>query len=114
MNAEEFESWLGPNSPGTELYDLLRQRISFPRVATHKLLARKRPLLLPIRDTVVEQALGLGDPKDEWWRPWWIALSTDEALVLHLREIRQLAGAQYLSLLRIADIVIWLQNREER
>jgi Family of unknown function (DUF6308) len=30
LNAEEFESWLGPNSPGTELYDLLRQRISFP------------------------------------------------------------------------------------
>ncbi len=112
LNAQEFEWWLGPNSPGTELYRLLRQRISIPRVARHKLLARKRPLLLPIRDTVVERALNLGNRDDDWWRPWWIALSTDDALVSRLREIRQLAGTPHLSLLRVADIVIWLRNRK--
>jgi len=110
MVSEEFDSWLGPSSPGAMLYDLLRQTISLPRVTTHKLLARKRPLLLPIRDTVVEGALNLGNRDDDWWRPWWIALSTDDALVPRLQEIRQLAGTPNLSLLRIADIVIWLQN----
>lgn len=110
LNADEFDSWLGPDSPGTKLYELLRQRISFPRVATHKLLARKRLLLLPIRDTVVERVLKMGDGDDDWWQPWWLALSTDDALVSRLREIRDLAETPYLSLLRIADIVVWLQN----
>jgi hypothetical protein len=110
LTAEQFDTWLGPNSPGTRLYNVLRHSISFPRVTTHKLLARKRPLLMPIRDTVVEGALNLGNRDDDWWRPWWLALSTDEALVSRLGEIRRLAGRPDLSLLRIADIVIWLQN----
>jgi hypothetical protein len=111
LNQDEFDSWLGPGSPGEALYNLIRRRVSFPRVATHKLLARKRPQLLPIRDTVVEDALGMAG-SDDWWRPWWEALRTEEVLVSRLRAIRQSAGTDYLSLLRVADIVIWLQNKE--
>ena len=77
----------------------------------HKLVARKRLLLFPIRDTVVEGALGLNGPKDLWWRPLWGALSSDDAMVSHLSAIRQLAETPHLSLLRVADIVIWLRNR---
>jgi Family of unknown function (DUF6308) len=110
LNQDEFNSWLGPSSPGMVLFDLLRHRVSFPRVAVHKLLARKRPLLLPIRDTVVERALDLARPNDRWWQPWWLALGGDGAIVSQLSEIRRLAGTPNLSLLRIADIVIWLQN----
>lgn len=112
LGQDEFDAWLGHGSPGEALFDLIRHSISVPRVATHKLLARKRPLLLPIRDTVVERALGLSGRNDPWWRPWWVALSTDAALVCQLRAIRQLAGTQYLSLLRVADIVIWFQNKD--
>jgi hypothetical protein len=111
LTQDEFDSWLGSGSPGEMLYVLIRHRISFPRVATHKLLARMRPLLLPIRDTIVERALGLNRRNDKWWRPWWVALSTDDAIVPRLRAIRQRAGTHYLSLLRVADIVIWLQNK---
>ncbi|AFS13647.1 MULTISPECIES: DUF6308 family protein [Mycobacterium avium complex (MAC)] len=111
LTQNDFDGWLGSDSPGNALYELMRKHVSLPRVATHKLLARKRPLLFPIRDTVVERALGLIRRKDGWWRPWWAALSTDEALVLRLREIRERAEAPHLSLLRVADIVIWLQNR---
>lgn len=98
--------------PADALYEILRQEISLPRVATHKLLARKRPQLFPIRDSVVEEALGLSGQNDPWWRPWWMALSTDDALVCHLHDIRHLAGTPQLSLLRVADIVIWLRQRE--
>lgn len=107
----EFDAWLAPGSPGDALYALIRQDISFPRVATHKLLARKRPSLLPIRDTVVERALGLTGPDDGWWRPWWRTLTTDDAIVSQLRAVRRSAGTEHLSLLRVADIVIWLRNR---
>jgi len=41
-----------------------------------------------------------------------MALSTDDALVCHLHDIRHLAGTPQLSLLRVADIVIWLRQRE--
>ncbi|WIM88099.1 DUF6308 family protein [Candidatus Mycobacterium wuenschmannii] len=114
LSSTEFESWLGSESPGDQLYRFLRRELDVPRVATHKLLARKRPLLLPIRDSVVEKALGLGNRNDLWWRPWWSALHTNDAVVARLREIRDLAEVPDLSLLRIADIIIWLRNRRGR
>ena len=105
----EFERWLGPGSPGDELYWLLRKRASMPRVAVYKLLARKRLLLMPIRDTVVERALG--QTQDEWWRPWWEALTTEPEIVSRLAQIRQRSGAARLSLVRVADIVPWMTHQ---
>ena len=105
----EFTEWLGPGSPGDALYDLVRRRIGFPRVATHKLLARKRPRLLPIRDTVVEGVLGM-TKSQLWWRPWWEAVSGDEEIIKRLGDVRHLAGVRYLSLLRVADIVLWMNG----
>ncbi|MDV3136667.1 DUF6308 family protein [Mycobacterium sp. 29Ha] len=105
----EFERWLGPGSPGEELYWLLRNDASIPRVAVYKLLARKRLGLLPIRDTVVEKALG--QKAAPWWRPWWETLAADPDLVARLGEIRQRSGSGHLSLLRVADIVVWMTHR---
>lgn len=104
----EFERWLGPESPGDELYWLLPMEATIPRVAAYKLLARKRLLLMPIRDTVVERALG--QKHGEWWRPWWEALATDPEMVSRLTQIRQRSGAGHLSLLRVADIVLWMTS----
>ena len=106
---DEFERWLGPGSPGDELYWLLRKGAAVPRVAVYKLLARKRLSLMPIRDTVVEKALR--QKADPWWRPWWQTLSGDPDLVAHLGVIRQASGALHLSLLRVADIVVWMTHR---
>ena len=104
----EFERWLGPESPGDELYWLLRREASMPRVAVYKLLARKRLSLMPIRDTVVERTLF--QTQGEWWRPWWEALATDPEMVCRLTQIRQRSGAGHLSLLRVADIVLWMTS----
>lgn len=109
LTQREFDQWLGPESPGDELYWLLRKEASIPRVATYKLLARKRLSLMPIRDTVVERALG--QTQGEWWRPWWKALTTDPEMVSRLAQIRQRSGTGHLSLLRIADIVLWMTHR---
>lgn len=105
----EFDQWLGPKSPGDELYWILRKEAAVPRVAAYKLLARKRLLLMPIRDTVVERALG--QAQGEWWRPWWEALTTGPEMVSRLAQIRQRSGTGHLSLLRIADIVLWMTHR---
>jgi hypothetical protein len=109
LTESEFDRWLGPGSPGEELYWLLRKQVGIPRVAVYKLLARKRLALFPIRDTVVEKALG--QKADPWWRPWWQALACDSEIVGRLEEIRQASGASHLSLLRVADIVVWMAHR---
>lgn len=109
LTPNEFDRWLGPGSPGDELYQLLRKEVSIPRVAVYKLLARKRLTLMPIRDTVVERALGR--TRGEWWRPWWQTLSADLEVVDRMDQIRRTAEASHLSLLRIADIVIWMTHR---
>ena len=112
LSSSEFDRWLGPRSSGDSLYWLLRKDVSIPRVAVYKLLARKRPLLMPIRDTVVEKALK--QTASAWWSPWWSSLATDAQLVQHLVDVREVCKCSHLSLLRIADIVIWLRNWQVR
>lgn len=109
LSEAEFDRWLGPGSAGDVLYWLLRNQAAIPRVAVYKLLARKRLALFPIRDTVVEKALR--QTADPWWRPWWETLAAESAIVAHLDRIRSLSGAGHLSLLRVADIVVWMTHR---
>ena len=105
LSAAEFDRWLGDGSAGEVLYWLLRKQAAIPRVAVYKLLARKRLALFPIRDTVVQKALR--QTADPWWRPWWETLVRDSEIVGRLEEIREASGSGHLSLLRVADIVIW-------
>jgi hypothetical protein len=109
LNPDEF-NWLldREDSPGVELWHLLRGDIGLPRVATYKLLARKRPRLLPIRDRVLSDALSNADP---WWSPWWQTLRNSPDLVARLQDLRDAAEAPSLSLLRIADVSVWMKDR---
>jgi hypothetical protein len=109
LNESEFENLMGTGSPGEELYLLLRRAIGFPRVPTHKLMARKRPRLAPVRDSVTEGMLGLSR-SPAWWRPWWEALTTEPRIPDRLASIRLASDAADLSLLRIADIVLWMKG----
>lgn len=106
LSSDEFNRWLGKNSPGERLWRILREGLRFHRVATYKLLARKRPHLMPIRDSAADRALGKGQL---WWRPWWEALSSSPVTVHRLMELRSEVGLPELSLLRVADIVIWMR-----
>ena len=109
VSESEFEPWLGPGSAGEVLYWLLRRQARIPPVAVYKLLARKRLALFPIRDSVAGKALR--QTADPWWRPWWQALAGGSEIVGRLEEIRQASGASHLSLLRVADIVVWMTHR---
>lgn len=72
-----------------------------------KLLARKRPRLLPVSDSFVEPVLG---PIELHWQNAHTAMS-DAARRKTLRRIRQRANASDISLLRILDVTIWMRDR---
>lgn len=83
-------------------------------VIAGKLLATKRPRLVPVYDAVVAEALGSFD-KGTFWRSWQLAFE-DPELLPAVRRVQAEAAEENpaiagLSALRVLDIVIWHQNR---
>ena len=108
LSGRDFDRYLAPGSPADDLYELILGIIPRRRVATNKLIARKRPALLPVHDTVVRGALG---KTDNFWKSWWQALHERGDIVDRLKQLRHEADKPHLSLLRVADIVIWMRHR---
>ena len=103
------------NSPGSRLWYTVHDALkagaanngSRP-VATYKLLARKRPHLFPIRDGKTKNPLGNATP---WWTAWWTVLTGNPRIVAKLTALRANEPlAAHLSLLRVADIVVWMSQ----
>jgi len=74
------------------------------RTIKSKLLAAKRPRLLPVLDSVVCEALG---ERSDFWSAFRFALRTPESRLL--TAVR--APGNDLSLLRAIDVVVWMANR---
>lgn len=75
------------------------------RALTSKLLARKRPRLIPVWDSVVRAAVGA--PKEPWacFRDWFGSEANREKLERILRDADVPVD---VPLLRVFDIVIWM------
>ncbi|MFE2944924.1 DUF6308 family protein [Streptomyces sp. NPDC059255] len=82
-------------------------------VIAGKLLARKRPRLLPAYDRVVRCALGR--PRPSFWLALHAALRADDrALHRQLLALRQIAGVpETVSALRVCDVAVWMGHRAE-
>jgi hypothetical protein len=77
-------------------------------VTANKLCARKRPLLLPVYDTVVKAALQ--PTRQSFWEPLRNEFADGE-LQSRLMELRDEAGVPNLSLLRVLDVAVWMRNQ---
>lgn len=78
-------------------------------VTAGKLLARKRPHLIPIYDRRVRQVAALSEGAS-WWASLRAAL-TDETLVERVQAVGQQAQVpEYLSVLRTLDVVLWMHG----
>lgn len=91
------------NSPANELWRALDGLHGVGWVTAGKLLARKRPHLVPVWDRDVSAYLG--GPSNTW--TMFADAFRDEALVARLEEVRSDAGVQGVSLLRVLDVVMW-------
>lgn len=98
----------GTASHARVAWDLLEEPHGMGWVITHKLLARKRPRLLPVYDRVVRCALG--QPPGPW--NWLLTLFADGRLHQRLTAVRDEAGVSpHVSALRVLDVVVWMRHR---
>lgn len=101
---------LAPDKPAWTLYYRLLDEDGLGRTRASKLLAAKRPHLIPIYDSVVGDALGIGDNNDDWAA--WRAVLAEPSTRGEVAEVRDaVAAAAHLSLLRTLDIVIWMRHK---
>lgn len=111
----DFAGVLGEGSPAWELWDLLRGketgRWGIGATKASKIMARKRPRLIPIYDSVVRPLMGLRD-SGEQWQTWHTELSDGRGLPTRLDAIRSQSGvADHASQLRVMDVVLWMHGK---
>jgi len=100
-----------PEWPTRQLYTELRSVVDVGPTTASKLLARKRPHLVPVYDTVIATELGLVDGR--LWQPLHTWLTADaHANESHLDQIRATAGlGTDISLLRVLDVLTWMVGK---
>lgn len=115
LTAEQFSKLLDDGSPADGIWKLLRQkadRWNIGPTTASKILARKRPHLVPIYDSVVAEQVGMRHSGGQW-RIWWEAFQGDEGrrFAERLEAIRADSGQFHLSLIRVIDIALWMEGR---
>lgn len=93
------------------LWDALQMGHGIGPTKAGKLLARKRPNLVPIVDSVVTSVVGA--PTGEYWSTY-RQVMTDTAAVERLEAIWAAAGSPNVSLLRILDVTVWMRGSRSR
>lgn len=84
-------------------------------VTTSKLLARKRPRMLPVIDSVVKDVLH-HPRRGDFYRTLQHHLAIDgQALHHHLKDVRDRAEiGSDISVIRCFDVIVWLTGRDNR
>lgn len=109
-----------PSKPEYQLWNLLLGhkygKWGIGPTRASKIMARKRPRLIPIYDSVVRPLMGLRDSGGQW-NAWYSALTDGTGLAARLEAIRREANAtenlqslQHISALRVMDIVLWMHG----
>jgi hypothetical protein len=113
---------IAEGGPAGRLWTLLREikpsleRSRLGPVAAGKLLARKRPQLIPVYDSYVKKVLARPRDDQAWWSDLRCQLTKDTKLVSELEAVRARAGAgaAHLSLLRVFDIMCWMHGGRQQ
>jgi hypothetical protein len=92
-----------------------KEKSGMGRTKTSKLLATKRPQLLPVWDSVVAAALlGPNPTSRQWWALWRARLQDRDGEELQDQVrflVKEVPGAGRLSILRVLDVVVWMREQ---
>lgn len=101
---------IGDGGDAAKLWALLRRKSKVGPTIASKLMARKRPALIPVQDSVVRAAVGWSRASNFWTSMRDLVLTSDDgALPDRLQRLRANAGVEdrYTDL-RTFDIVVWM------
>lgn len=111
---------IGPGSPAWALWKLLRSRAvpDVGRTTASKLMARKRPHLIPVQDADVCAELGHTHKADYWatLRKYLRERERGDGLTLAewLRQARAASGiGEDISDIRAFDVLVWMRHQAE-
>ncbi|MGW3022757.1 DUF6308 family protein [Streptomyces sp. NPDC001221] len=109
------EQHIAKDSPAWILWRSLREIGGIGPVGAGKLLARKRPRLLPVYDSVIKRVFERPSTDLRFWSDTRSALRAgDRALVAHLQDVRDLADiGKDISVLRVLDTAAWLHGKDK-
>lgn len=103
------ESLIADGSPADVLWHELHGLEGIGPTIVSKLMARKRPQLIPIFDSVLKEALLPSE------KSYWIRMRNElhqSEISGRLREIKSSSGVgPEIPLLRILDVCVWMRNR---
>jgi hypothetical protein len=110
LSKQEFEEYMGPESSAQQLWDLLTRKHLYKwdigATIASKILARKRPKLIPITDKLVGDLVGR---QGDYWLQWYTALTDGSNLKGRLNTIKKEAGIeQDPTPLRVLDVILWM------
>jgi hypothetical protein len=112
IDADELLS----GSAASKLWSVLRRGTDgMGRTRTSKLIAAKRPRLIPIWDSFVERATGL-DTSDYWRQFQSVLTDDDHAVWTWLTDLRDVAAnvPNGVSNLRTLDVLLWMTVDQQR
>lgn len=103
---------ISDRGPAVGLWHLLESQSGVGWVTAGKLLARKRPALIPVYDDIVRCAFGR--PK-EFWKALRAVLRQDGGSFRTVVEnLKERAGLpEQITPLRTLDVAVWMRHREE-
>lgn len=104
-------SEVGELEASSTIWQALRSIPHIGPTRASKLIARKRPHLIPIYDKVLGNAVYGGTSQGQWVRMHAALTADGGALSDHLTTLRDLSGLpEWISLLRIFDVIAWLDG----
>lgn len=110
INADD--SAIGERSHADDLWRLVDRYHRVGETTTSKLLARKRPQLLPVIDSVVREGLGITWSGDYWRQMRGFLRESDRWRFLH--QARADAGLEdEVSVLRCFDVLVWMSAQSQ-
>ncbi|MFF2842419.1 DUF6308 family protein [Paenarthrobacter sp. NPDC057981] len=117
LSRQNAASLLTDLGPAALLWDELRStkdnRWGIGATTASKIMARKRPHLIPIWDEVIGQVIGKRSSRDQWMN-WHRLLTDGTGLPERLAEIHRLSEVELpLSELRIMDVVLWRYGKDQ-
>nr|WP_231707346.1 DUF6308 family protein [Arthrobacter sp. zg-Y919] len=113
----EYLHVLGKESPAWLLWDLFRGykggQWKMGPGKTSKLLARKRPKLIPIWDPLVARSTGVASSLTQWEEWYALLTANDRELVRRLDTVQDRAALPVrVSTLRAMDVVLWMDAKQ--